>query len=78
MRTNQDTTGEVAPGATEYILIEVDIQMPLPGTVVTARARNVVITPAVGWVRNADQRDNISNMDFDHAASFPGDGSPSP
>ena len=74
----KDTAGKMAPGTAEYVFAKVDIQMLLPWTIVAARAGNVIVAPAVRWVRNADQRDNISYMDFDHAASFPGDGSPSP
>ena len=63
----------MAPGAAEHILLKVDVQMLFPGIIITAGTRDIVYGFAVCRTGNADQRDNIRNMDFDHAASFPGD-----
>ena len=60
--------------ATVYILVQVNIQMLLAGLIITTRARNVVVAPTVRGFRNADIRNNISDMDMvglaEHAAKF--------
>ena len=63
----------MTPGATDHILIQVDIQMLFPGIVITAGAADVVDWSSIWGTGDADQRDNIGYMNFDHAASFPGD-----
>ena len=68
----KDATREMAPGTAEHIFRKIDVQVLSPWIRVTARAAYIVAASAARWFWNADQRDNIVNMDFDHAASFPG------
>ena len=63
----------MTPGTAEHILIQIDVQMLFPGIIITAGAADVVYRSSIGGTGNADQRDNIGYMNFDHAASFPGD-----
>ena len=68
----KDAARKMTPGTAEYIFRKIDVQVLSPWICVTARAAYIVAASAVRRFRNADQRDNIVNMDFDHAASFPG------
>ena len=62
----------MTPGTAEYILRKIDVQVLSPWIRVTARAAYIVAVSAARRFWDTDQRDNIVNMDFDHAASFPG------
>lgn len=62
----------MAPGTAEYIFRKIDVQVLSTWICVTAGAAYIVAVSAARRFRNADQRDNIVNMDFNHAASFPG------
>ena len=68
----KDTAREMAPGTAEDIFRKIDVQVLSPWACVTAWAAYIVAASATRRFWNADQRDNIVNMDFDHAASFPG------
>ena len=68
----KDAARKMTPGTAEYIFRKIDVQVLSPWICVTARAAYIVAASTTRWFWNADQRDNIANMYFDHAVSFPG------